>query len=98
MDLLAVFCFFYQNGNQIIVKKDNMVVATEPIETVEGIVLKESSLISSKTIAQLLKRDVPITYIDHSGKYLCGFTNHKIDIEKQVNQFRCKEDDLFQFP
>ncbi|ETI96663.1 MAG: hypothetical protein Q606_CBAC00045G0005, partial [Intestinibacter bartlettii DORA_8_9] len=40
-----------------------MVVATEPIETVEGIVLKESSLISSKTIAQLLKRNVPITYI-----------------------------------
>lgn len=72
-----------------------MVVATEPIETVEGIVLKESSLISSKTIAQLLKRNVPITYIDHSGKYLGGFTNHKIDIEKQVNQFRCKEDDLF---
>ena len=72
-----------------------MVVATEPIETVEGIVLKESSLISSKTIAQLLKRNVPITYIDHSGKYLGGFTNHKIDIEKQVNQFRCKEDNLF---
>lgn len=24
-----------------------------------------------------------------------GFTNHKIDIEKQVNQFRCKEDNLF---
>ena len=68
---------------------------TEPIETIEGIVLKESSLISSKTISQLLKRNVPITYIDHTGKYLGGFTNNKVDIEKQVNQFKCKQDELF---
>lgn len=72
-----------------------MVVDTEPIETIEGIVLKESSLISSKTISQLLKKNVPITYIDHTGKYLGGFTNNKVNIEKQVNQFKCKDDELF---
>ena len=83
------------SNNQIIIKKDNTVVDTEPIETIEGIVLKESSLISSKTISQLLKRNVPITYIDHAGKYLGGFTNNKVDIEKQVNQFKCKEDPIF---
>ena len=83
------------SNNQLIIKKENTVVDTEPIETIEGIVLKESSLISSKTISQLLKRKVPITYIDHSGKYLGSFTNNKVDIEKQVNQFKCKEDELF---
>lgn len=83
------------SNNQIIVKKDNIILDTEPIETIEGIVLKESSLISSKTISQLLKRNIPITYINNSGQYLGGFTNNKIDINKQVNQFRCKENNLF---
>ncbi|MDY4576258.1 MAG: CRISPR-associated endonuclease Cas1 [Intestinibacter sp.] len=34
-------------------------------------------------------------YILYLLKYLGGFTNNKVDIEKQVNQFKCKQDELF---
>lgn len=81
--------------NQLVIKKDNKIIDTEPIETIDTLILRESSIISSKSISQLLKRDIPIVYVDKNYRIYGEFLGRKVNINRQVEQFKCKLDDGF---
>ena len=85
----------YMSSNQLTIKDDNLIISEIPIETIEGMVIRDYGKISSKTIVQLLNRKIPITFIDKSGKYIGGFLKENINIKKQRFQFNRKDDRTF---
>lgn len=67
-----------------------------PIETLEGIVLIGNSNISSGCIEELLKRNLPVTFLSSSGVYYGRLDSTKnTNITKQRRQFRLSDDDDF---
>lgn len=85
----------YIKSNQLIIKEDEKELEKIPIETIEGMVIRDYWRVSSKTIIQLLVRKIPMTFVDKSGKYLGSFLNENINIQKQRNQFLRKDDEKF---
>lgn len=85
----------YMDSNQLIIKENNKIISQVPIETIEGLVVRNYGRISSKTIIQLLVRKVPLTFMDKNGKYLGSFLNENINIKKQRAQFNRKDDEDF---
>ena len=73
--------------NQIIIKNNDDLVRELPIELVESIVIKGSSQISSRTIMELLKRNLPIIFLDSHGKYIGRYSDEKVNIIYQRKQF-----------
>lgn len=81
--------------NQIIAEK-NGVKTYIPIETLEGIVLIGNSNISSGCLAELLRRNLPVTFLSTSGIYYGRLDSTKnTNIVRQRLQFKLGDDYKF---
>lgn len=85
----------YMDSNQLTIKEDNKIISQVPIETIDGVVVRNYGRISSKTITQLMTRKIPLTFIDKCGKYIGSFFNENVNINKQRIQFNRKNDEDF---
>lgn len=61
--------FLAKKGGKIIAYREKAVVATLPMETLEGIVIMGGVQLSSRLIIEFLMRNLPVTWISAGGKW-----------------------------
>ncbi|MDR2527373.1 MAG: CRISPR-associated endonuclease Cas1 [Rickettsiales bacterium] len=82
--------------DSIIVCLKDQVLSRCPLETLESVVLIGVTHLSTQLTTELLKRDIPVLYLSHYGKFFGRLepTTH-INIERQREQFRMADDKNF---
>jgi len=90
--------YLCKDGNRIKIKKSDDTLKEISIEKVEGVVLFGRSHITSPLVTEFLEREIPMTWLSSTGKFYGRLepTNY-INIERQREQFRKGEDEIFCF-
>ncbi len=83
------------SDNQVVIKNEEEILKNIPIELLESVVIKGLTPISSKTILELLNRNIPVVYLDSKGKYLGGYISDNININHQRKQFKYSSNTKF---
>lgn len=85
-----------KNGGKIEITKDDQIIAQYPMEKLETITLFTSSQITSQCLEELSERNINVSWLSNSGKFVgCLMNPKKVDILKQKEQFKILEEPVF---
>lgn len=87
-----------KNGNRVKIRKSEYTLKELPIEKLEGVVLVGRTHITTPLITDFLEREIPITWLSATGKFYGRLEpTTSINIERQREQFRRADDEIFCF-
>ena len=82
--------------NRLIIKKTNETLKEISIEKVDNIVLIGNTHLTSPLATELLKREIPVSWLSSTGKFYGRLEpTTSINIERQREQFRRSDDEKF---
>lgn len=85
-----------KSGNRINIKKGNEQINSLPVEKVESIVLIGPSHLTTPLTTELLKKEIPVTWLSSTGKFFGRLEpTTGVNIERQREQFRRGDDNDF---
>jgi CRISPR-associated protein Cas1 len=84
------------DAGRIIAEKSDGMKTMLPLEILEGVVLIGNASITTPCVKELLVRGIPVTYLASSGSFYGRLESTKhIDIQRQREQFRRGDDEVF---
>ncbi len=88
--------YLCKEGNRLKIKKSKDTLKEIGLEKIENIVLVGNTHITTPLTAELLEREIPITWLSSTGKFYGRLEpTTYINIERQREQFRKGDDEIF---
>ena len=83
-------------GGRYVISRENEVVAEVPQQLVEGVTVIDAVQVSSHAIVDLLKREIPVTWLSSEGKFFGRLeSTASQDMSRVKEQFIRQEDEAF---
>lgn len=83
-------------GGRYVISRENEVVAEVPSELVEGVTVIDTVQVSSHAIVDLLKREIPVTWLSTEGKFFGRLeSTTSQDMTRVKEQFIRQDDEAF---
>ncbi len=88
--------YLEKNGNRAVIKRKAEKIKEVPLEKITNVVLIGRSHLTSPLITEFLNREIPVTWLSHSGKFYGRLESTTgVNIERQRQQFRMAENPEF---
>jgi CRISPR-associated protein Cas1 len=90
--------FLEKRDNRVRVRKTETTLKELAIEKIEGIVLVGRTHITTPLMHELMEREIPLTWLSDTGKFFGRLEpTTTINIQRQREQFRRADDEIFAF-
>ena len=90
--------YLEMRSNRVRIRKSDYTLKELPLEKLEGIVLIGRTHVTTPLMTELLEREIPMTWLSATGKFYGRLEpTTSINIERQREQFRRAEDEIFCF-
>lgn len=90
--------FLEKKGNRVRIRKTDYTLKELPIEKLESVILVGRTHITTPLMTEFLEREIPITWLSSIGKFYGRLEpTTSINIERQREQFRRADDEIFCF-
>lgn len=90
--------YLEKSSNRVRIRKSDHTLKEIPIEKLEGVVLVGRTHMTSPLTTEFLEREIPITWLSSTGKFYGRLEpTTSVNIERQREQFRRGDDEIFCF-
>lgn len=81
-----------KDGNRIVAEKSSKVVASVPIRSLDSVILNENAKISTSALYFLMENNVPVFFIDWTGKIQGQLKKDALSVHHLLRQFQYFQD------
>ncbi|MEW5819746.1 MAG: CRISPR-associated endonuclease Cas1, partial [Cyanobacteriota bacterium] len=90
--------YLEKRSSRVRIRKTDQTLKELPIEKLEGIVLFGNTHLTTPLMTEFLEREIPMTWLSETGKFYGRLEpTTSINIERQREQFRRADDEIFCF-